>query len=521
MLHRPRGNASNAEDVKMTANGGSTYLDFLRSRYPGRPDQDGWLNDFLRVHDGQLHFRDLNLYATAREYGSPLELVYTPLIAERVQRMIAIFAEARAALGYQGGFVYANATKANVAEEIIRHAMQAGAHYETSSSYDIDIARLLWRQGLLPGDRLILNNGFKIGTYADNIKALRREGYANVLPIFDSPAEIATFASFELPLIVGLRQRIERGVLNLAQLTEVESRFGMGFAELLDQADRIATMPNMTLKLYHAMLGSQLDDEAAFVNSLLFAVDCYCTLKARHPSLEYFDFGGGVPVPYSLDFDFDYAGFARRLLRGVQEVCARRGVAEPTIVGEFGRYTTAEHGAHLFRVVEEKPTTNPEASWYIIDSSLMVALPDSWGIDQKFIVLPLNGYDRPTRSAWLGGLTCDSDDVYREPGTPGYLTLPAVRPEEELYLGFFGTGAYQEMLSGVRGVHHCLLPEAKELIIERDGGHETRRVLSAQSSDLILAALGYGRYLPARTHPMALWQEDDRVAGISADSAGQ
>ena len=505
----------------MMANGGATYLDYLRSRYPGRPDSEGWLNDFLRVRDGQLHFRDLNLYATAREYGSPLELVYTPLIAERVQRMIASFAEARAALGYQGGFVYANATKANVAEEIIRHAMLAGAHYETSSSYDIDIARLLWRQGLLPGDRLILNNGFKIGAYADNIKALRREGYANVLPIFDSPAEIQTFAPFELPLLVGLRQRIEQGVLNLAQLNGVESRFGMGFAELLDQADRIAAMPNMTLKLYHAMLGSQLDDEAAFVNSLLFAMECYCALKQRHPTLEYFDFGGGVPVPYSLDFAFDYAGFARRLLRGVKDVCAQHGVVEPTIIGEFGRYTTAEHGAHLFRVVEEKPTTSVDAAWYIIDSSLMVALPDSWGIAQKFIVLPLNGYDRPTRLAWLGGLTCDSDDVYREAGTPGYLTLPMLRPDEELYVGFFGTGAYQEMLSGVRGVHHCLLPEAKELIIERDGDRETRRVLSAQSSDLILAALGYGRYLPARTHPVVLWQEDDRQVVTGVASAGQ
>jgi arginine decarboxylase len=180
----------------------------------------------------------------------------------------------------------------------------------------------------------------------------------------------------------------------------------------------------------------------------------------------------------------------------VRDVCARRGVEPPTIVGEFGRYTSAEHGAHLFQVVEEKPTALGDAHWYIVDSSLMVALPDSWGIGQKFIVLPLNGYERPPRQVWLGGLTCDSDDVYREAGTPGYLTLPAYHPDEPLYLGFFGTGAYQEMLSGVRGVHHCLLPEAKELIIEHDPqtGHETRRVLHAQSSEAVLATLGYDRY---------------------------
>ncbi|MFN8511745.1 MAG: arginine decarboxylase [Chloroflexia bacterium] len=483
----------------------ATYLDWLRARYPQHIAPDGRLNDFLAVRGDHLHFRDLDLHALAREHGSPLELVYTPLITERVRAMIGHFAAARDAIGYRGGFVYANATKANVAEEVIRHALLGGAHYETSSSYDIDIARLLWRHGFLPGDRLIINNGFKIPSYADNIKSLRREGYANILPVFDSPEEIAAFADFELPLPVGLRQRIDHGVTDHQALAGVESRFGMGFAELQAQAARIEALPNLSLKLYHAMLGSQLEDEASFVASLVFAAECYCTLKRDHPSLEYFDFGGGVPVPYSLDFDFDYGQFARLLLAGVRDVCARYGVPEPTIVGEFGRYTTAEHGAHLFQVVAEKPTAHGDARWYIVDSSLMVALPDSWGIGQKFIVLPLNGFSRPPQRAWLGGLTCDSDDVYRESGDPGYLTLPATDPADPLYLGFFCTGAYQEMLSGVRGVHHCLLPEAKELIIERDPatGTEHRRIMSAQPSDVVLAALGYGRYLPHEERQLA------------------
>ncbi len=197
--------------------------------------------------------------------------------------MIDTFAAASQEIGYRGGFIYANATKANVAEEVIRHALLGGAHYETSSAYDIDIARLLWHNGLLPGDRLIINNGFKVPSYAANIKALRREGYANILPVFDSPEEIATFADFELPLAVGLRQRIDHGVTDQIALDAVESRFGMGFAAIKVQADRIATLPNLSLKLYHAMLGSQLEDEATFVASLLFAVECYCALRREHP----------------------------------------------------------------------------------------------------------------------------------------------------------------------------------------------------------------------------------------------
>ena len=140
--------------------GAPTYLDWLRARYPRQVAPDGRLNDFLAVRGDRLFFRNLDLYALAREYGSPLELVYAPLIAERVREMIDHFAAARAAPRYRGDFIYANATKANVAEEVIRHALLGGAHYETSSSYDIDIARLLWRHGLLPGDRLVINNGF-------------------------------------------------------------------------------------------------------------------------------------------------------------------------------------------------------------------------------------------------------------------------------------------------------------------------------------------------------------------------
>lgn len=470
-----------------------TYLDALRARYGARIGADGHLNDYLSIRDGHLYLRDLDLYAAVRTHGSPLELVYTPLITERVQAMIGHFERARAELGYRGEFIYANASKANVAEEVVRHALLAGAHHETSSTYDVDIARLLWRRGVLRPDRLVLNNGFKVPSYAENIMRLRREGYSRVLPVFDDPTEVTAFASLELPTMVGLRQRIEAGVTSGAALDRVESRFGMDFSTLGAQAVRLEGLPNLEFKLYHAMLGSQLDDQASFIASLLFAVDCYCTLKLAHPSLEYFDFGGGVPVGYSLDFDFDYASFARELLRGVQQVCAARGAPEPTIVGEFGRYTTADHGAHLFRVVATKPARDG-ARWYIVDSSLMVSLPDSWGIGQKFIVLPLHGFDRPARQVWLGGLTCDSDDIYKEAGVPGYLSLPDAG--SELYLGFFGTGAYQEMLSGVRGAHHCLLPEAKELIVELVDGVTRQRVVLGQTSAGVLEVLGYGDSRP-------------------------
>ena len=63
---------------------------------------------------------------------------------------------------------------------------------------------------------------------------------------------------------------------------------------------------------------------------------------------------------------------------------------------------------------------------------------------------------------------------------------------DELFLGFFSVGAYQEMLGGVRGSKHCVLPEAAELIVDRDtdGDYSFYR-LPGQSTEDVLRNLGY------------------------------
>jgi arginine decarboxylase len=90
----------------------------------------------------------------------------------------------------------------------------------------------------------------------------------------------------------------------------------------------------------------------------------------------------------------------------------------------------------------------------------------------------------------LGGITCDSDDVYPPHGSPSPLYLPC--ETDELYVGFFGIGAYQEMLGGVRGTKHCVLPEANELIIDRGTDGEPRfQLLAGQTTRGVLRNLGY------------------------------
>ena len=60
-----------------------------------------------------------------------------------------------------------------------------------------------------------------------------------------------------------------------------------------------------------------------------------------------------------------------------------------------------------------------------------------------------------------------------------------------LLIAFFGTGAYQAMLAGEGGAHHCLAPEAAKLIVEEQDGAFVTRVIGEQSWADVLGELGY------------------------------
>jgi arginine decarboxylase len=457
-------------------------------------------NSYLHVRDGNLFMEDLDLTQVLDEgqevrgleqtLPSPLEIVYLPLIRRQIKTMNQIFAAAIAETGYDGRFYYAYASKANAAEEIIRTTLGTGAHHEMSSTVDVSIARIMIRRGLLPPQRLIICNGFKAaGTdYARNIVRLREE-HQNVIPVLEDLAELTPLISSAKSFDVGLRQKTYGPNLTTKEMEAANSRFGLNLADIWQAADTIDAAPNLNLRLYHAMVGSQIMNRDAFVDYLGPGIEVYARLRHRFSSLNIFDFGGGMPAPLTLDFEFDYHAFAVRLLRLLQETCDRYQVPVPDVMGEFGRYTTAEHGAHLFKVVTVKDNGS-DLPWYIIDGSIMSSFPDSWCLGEHFICLPLNHLDRPFQRVQLGGITCDSDDVYPPKKSSSPLYMPV--DTDGLYIGFFGIGAYQEMLGGVKGSKHCVLPEAYELLVDRDdGGHYHFQTVRGQTPADVLDNLGY------------------------------
>lgn len=459
-----------------------------------------YFNAYLNARNGRLHFEELDLaqlflgdgagQGLGRVLPSPLEIVYLPVIRQRIAQMNRIFAQVSAEVGYNGRFHYTYASKANAAEEVIRTTLGAGAHHEMSSTIDVDIARHMILRGLLTPDRMIICNGFKPAgsDYATNIIRLRQY-HEQIIPVIEDLNEIAPLLESGQHFDVGLRQKSYGPNTSEAEMDTANSRFGLDLQNMWKAADYIAAAPNLNLKLYHFMVGSQLTDEAGFLSYLRPGIELYARLRQRYPTLTIFNFGGGMPIPMTLSFDFDYHQFVRLLLTELKQTCARYGVPEPDVMGEFGRYTTSEHGAHLFKIVTAKDN-NSAKPWYMIDGSIMSSFPDSWALGEHFIVLPLTHLDKPFQQVQLGGITCDSDDVYPPKGSSAPLYLPV--ETEDLYIGFFSIGAYQEMLGGVRGSKHCVLPEANELIVDRDGnGRYQFQILPGQAPGDVLRNLGY------------------------------
>jgi arginine decarboxylase len=101
--------------------------------------------------------------------------------------------------------------------------------------------------------------------------------------------------------------------------------------------------------------------------------------------------------------------------------------------------------------------------------SLFQSMPDIWGIDQIFPIMPIHRLDeQPTRRAVIQDLTCDSDgriDQYIDgQNIENTMPLHSIDSDKPYFIGFFMVGAYQEIL----GDMHNLFGDTHSINIKLD-----------------------------------------------------
>jgi arginine decarboxylase len=108
-------------------------------------------------------------------------------------------------------------------------------------------------------------------------------------------------------------------------------------------------------------------------------------------------------------------------------------------------------------------------------------------------MLPINRWNEHYERVLLGGLTCDSDDYYNSEQHINAIYLPKYDENKPLFIGFFNTGAYQENIGGFGGLQHCLIPNPKHILIQKDasGKITTQLFKDQQTKEEFLKILGY------------------------------
>ncbi len=466
----------------------------MRTKYIDLIDQTfDFPQDEFNLKDDRLIFHGIDLMGLIEQYGTPLKFNYLPQITFNIQRAKGWFREAMNNIGYMGNYYYSYCTKSSHFAFVLDEVLKNDVHIETSSAFDIDIVRTLYQTGKLGNGRFVICNGFKPEQYISNIARLMNETDLKIIPVVDNIQEvhdlIAATEDSQQELNLGIRIASEEE----PKFEFYTSRLGIRYREIVPFYKQvIQSNPRVNLKMLHFFINTGINDTAYYWNELTKLLRVYCDLKKICPSLDSLNIGGGFPIKKSLAFDFDYAYMVKEILTQVKRVCSDNDIPEPHIFTEFGSFTVGESGGAIFNVLHQKQQNDRE-KWNMIDSSFMTNLPDTWAINQRFIMLPINRWNDDYERVLLGGLTCDSDDYYNSEQHSNAIYLPKFNKNKPLYIGFFNTGAYQETIGGFGGLKHCLIPEPKHVLIKRDenGVIKTELFSEEQTANDYLKILGY------------------------------
>ena len=441
--------------------------------------------------DGEyLQFHGIPLQELVQKYGSPLKFNYLPKISENIVRAKNWFSNAIEKNDYKGKYHYCYCTKSSHFQHIMHEALKNDIHMETSSAFDINIIEKLKKDGKLTDDNYVICNGFKRDKYISNIARLINNGHNNCIPIIDNYEELDLLTdAIDDTFKVGIRIASEEE----PKFEFYTSRLGIGYKNIVPfYENQIKDNDKVELKMLHFFINTGIRDNAYYWNELVKCLKVYVRLKKMCPSLDSLNIGGGFPIKNSLAFEYDYQYMIDEILNQINISCSEADVPVPHIFTEFGSFTVGESGGAIYEILYQKQQNDRE-KWNMIDSSFITTLPDTWAINKRFIMLPINRWNDEYERVLLGGLTCDSDDYYNSEQNMNAIYLPKYKRDKPLYIGFFNTGAYQETIGGYGGLQHCLIPQPKHILIDKDeNGNFTYTLFrQQQKAEDLLDILGY------------------------------
>lgn len=374
-----------------------------------------------------------------------IRLQFLDSIRQNIHYIQELFDQNLSKLQIATGVYHAFPTKSSYWNTTLDVVLKERWSLEFSSAHDVK--KLLDKPDFYIRNKsaLFLCNGIKTAVYLDSILKAYDKGYP-VLPIVDNLEELQFWINLDIPIQIGLR------VASYNSHHSKRSKLGMSPQEIR-HANRLIASSDLGLSMLHFYADEGLGTDV-FTTSLDLGLDLFGELQTTNPMLDNFNIGGGLPSQTMLSPSMNYSQIVKQTLTHIQQKCQKMSVKFPKLWTEFGQYTVGNSGIQIYKVTHQKRNEDGTI-WLFINNSFLNTMPSIWDKNHIIEVLPIIQYpNRSMQTYRIAGNSCDARDYI-----PRCLELPEILPQESQYLVFTNLGAYQESLSGMGGLTHCMIEE--------------------------------------------------------------
>ena len=326
-------------------------------------------NDTININHGSRPSL-LQIAQKIREegYKGPLLLRFPHLIEKQISTLFGAFENAKKTFGYQGSFHAVFPLKVNQFPNFVDALMDVSKAY----NYGLEAgskAELIIAMAKTPLGAPITVNGFKDKEMISLCFIAAKTGH-NITVTIEGLGELETIVQVDHELNDGLKNPVapkigvrirlhSAGIGMWAKSGGYSSKFGLTSTELLEAYEMLKKHKLLSrLWMIHFHIGSQMSDIAPLKKALREAGNIYAELKKRGAdALGAINIGGGLAVEYSqhegkTERNYSLQEFANDVVFLMQEIAKSKGVGEPDIFTESGRYVAASHSVLVAPVLE-------------------------------------------------------------------------------------------------------------------------------------------------------------------------
>lgn len=341
---------------------------------------------------------ELSKSLVAQGFEAPILIRFNGIIRDRIAKLGKAFKRAIQEFDYEGSHRMVFPIKVNPQRHVVETVQQAGKEYllglEVGSKPEL-IAVLALDSNQ---DTLLLCNGYKDAEYitlALMAKKLGRHTLIIIEQFYELKLVLEAAEKLGVEADIGYRMKLSSTGSGRWKSSGGEySKFGLFAHEIVACAEIMqAQGKGHWVKLLHYHLGSQVTTIESIKKVLKESAKMYTELAGLHPSMAYFDIGGGLAVDYDgtksvSDSSMNYTmeEYARDAVYAIGEACAQAKVPHPIIVTESGRALISHHAVLVTEVIDVTPTSVEDNSLPPSDHQIiqtLVALNDELTLENS------------------------------------------------------------------------------------------------------------------------------------------